>query len=84
MTVNKLDSNVIKYMAEKLEFMGSLSDIIENVVNGKPSRALAAYFLFKVVLFLSDRRIFIFAKFRPKIKPLPPDKNSTAKKHSSQ
>ena len=49
MSVNKLDSNVIKYMAEKLEFMGSLSDIIENVVNSKPSRALAAYFLFKVV-----------------------------------
>lgn len=47
MTVNKLDSAVIKYMSEKLEFMGTLSEIIENVVNSKPSRALAAYFLFK-------------------------------------
>merc|ERR1712157_246584 len=47
MSVNKLDSLVIKYMAEKLEFMGSLSEIIENVVSCKPSRALAAYFLFK-------------------------------------
>lgn len=46
-SVSQLDSQVVKFMSERLDFIGGLNDIIENVLHSRPSRALAAYFLFQ-------------------------------------
>ena len=42
-----LNSQVVRFITEKLDFIGNLNDVVDFIMNNKPSRALAAYVLFK-------------------------------------